>query len=84
MRRARHGRPLPPSRITALNILIGTNVADAVECIPKHAIEGGFLGRVAVIHASTIPRPHHPAILSAPLRSTRRTSASTLSAHHAV
>lgn len=48
-----------------LNILIGTNVADAVECIPKHAIEGGFLGRVAVIHAKYDPtlritRPSYP------------------------
>ena len=48
-----------------LNILIGTNVADAVECIPKHAIEGGFLGRVAVIHAkirshARITRPNYP------------------------
>lgn len=49
-----------------INILIGTNLADAIECIPKSAIQGGFLGRVAVIHAQYDPRvritrPRYPA-----------------------
>ena len=48
-----------------LNVLIGTNLVDAVQCIPRSAIQGGFLGRVAVVEGVYDPkvritRPQYP------------------------
>lgn len=48
-----------------LNVLVGTTVEWAVKCIPRDAIDGGFLGRVAVIEgqydpAVRIVRPKYP------------------------